>query len=102
MCDEFRGTHSEFFFYFRHNWRYGGRRLICPAIGKESDYHSMKTIIHKWKSISLIEEDVKLPTGSSITHTTIQHPGAAVILPITSNGKVILINQFRPSLKNGC
>lgn len=99
MCDEFRGTDSEFFFYFRHNWRYGGRRLICPAIGKESDYHSMKTIIHKWKSISLIEEDVKLPTGSSITHTTIQHPGAAVILPITSNGKVILINQFRPSLK---
>ncbi|MDK9760132.1 NUDIX hydrolase, partial [Vibrio sp. D173a] len=58
----------------------------------------MKTIIHKWKSISLVEESVTLPTGASITHTTTQHPGAAVILPITSEGKVILINQFRPSL----
>lgn len=59
----------------------------------------MSKVIHKWKNIALIEEEVLLPTGNAITHTTIQHPGAAVILPITEDGHIILINQFRPSLK---
>ncbi|MDK9784190.1 NUDIX hydrolase [Vibrio sp. B172a] len=58
----------------------------------------MSNTIHKWKQISLVEEEVKLPTGRMITHTTIQHPGAAVILPITSDGNIVLVNQFRPSL----
>lgn len=59
----------------------------------------MSKTIHTWKTISLVQEDVILPTGKSIEHTTIVHPGAAVILPITEQGDIILINQFRPSLK---
>lgn len=59
----------------------------------------MSKTIHTWKTISLVQEDVPLPTGKSIEHTTIVHPGAAVILPITKQGDIILINQFRPSLK---
>jgi ADP-ribose pyrophosphatase len=55
--------------------------------------------LHSWKRISLIEEEVDLPNGQKITHTTISHPGAAVILPIDENGNIIVINQFRPSLK---
>jgi ADP-ribose pyrophosphatase len=60
----------------------------------------MSKTIHTWKTISLIEDDVVLPTGKKITHTTIVHPGAAVILPITEDKRVILVNQYRPSLKN--
>ncbi len=59
----------------------------------------MSKTIHTWKTISLIEEDVVLPTGNTVTHTTIEHPGAAVILPVTSDNKIIMVNQFRPSLK---
>lgn len=55
--------------------------------------------IHSWKRISLIEESILLPNGKKITHTTISHPGAAVILPIDENGHIIVINQYRPSLK---
>ncbi|AUI88249.1 ADP-ribose pyrophosphatase [Vibrio azureus] len=58
----------------------------------------MSKTIHTWKQISLIEEDIALPNGQTITHTMIQHPGAAVILPITQEGKIVLVNQFRPSL----
>lgn len=58
----------------------------------------MSKTIHTWKRISLVEEQVTLPTGQSITHTTISHPGAAVILPIDEQGDIVLINQFRPSL----
>lgn len=55
--------------------------------------------IHKWKNIQLIEEDAQLPNGATVRHTTIAHPGAAVILPITSDNKIVLLKQFRPSLK---
>lgn len=59
----------------------------------------MSKTIHTWKTISLIEEQIILPTGNTITHTTIEHPGASVILPITNDNKIIMVNQFRPSLK---
>ncbi len=55
--------------------------------------------IHRWKAISLVEEQLTLPNGKQIDHTTIVHPGAAVILPLTDDGNVVLVNQFRPSLK---
>ncbi|ENM5738766.1 NUDIX hydrolase [Vibrio mimicus] len=59
----------------------------------------MSKIIHQWKSIALVEEEVLLPNGHSVTHTTIAHPGAAVILPLTEQGEIVVIRQFRPSLK---
>lgn len=59
----------------------------------------MSKTIHRWKTISLIEEQVRLPTGHTVTHTTIEHPGAAVILPVTAQGNIVVIHQFRPSLK---
>lgn len=54
--------------------------------------------IHRWKNIELIEEDAHLPNGRTVRHTTIVHPGAAVILPITPDNQIILLRQFRPSL----
>ncbi len=58
----------------------------------------MSRIIHQWKRISLNEEQVTLPNGQTITHTTIHHPGASVILPILDDGRLVLVRQFRPSL----
>ncbi|WP_070966169.1 NUDIX hydrolase [Vibrio sonorensis] len=63
------------------------------------DKNSKIRTIHRWKRISLIEEHLDLPNGKQIVHTTLQHPGAAVILPITSAGKIVMVNQYRPSLK---
>lgn len=56
-------------------------------------------ILHTWKGISLQELKTTLPNGTVITHTTISHPGAAVILPILSNGHIVMVHQYRPSLK---
>ncbi|WP_428775849.1 NUDIX hydrolase [Vibrio sp.] len=62
-----------------------------------SNINPSKTI-HRWKRIALIETPVALPNGKMIQHTTIVHPGAAVILPVTAEGEIVLIQQFRPSL----
>ncbi|EKO3557687.1 NUDIX hydrolase [Vibrio metschnikovii] len=55
--------------------------------------------IHHWKNIALVEETIIYPNGQTLVHTTIKHPGAAVILPITADKRIIVIRQFRPSLK---
>lgn len=60
----------------------------------------MKHVIHRWKSLSLVEEELSLPNGHTTKHTTITHPGAVVILPILDSGEVLTVNQFRPSLHN--
>lgn len=70
-------------------------------IGKNRANHhtdNMSKTIHTWKRISLVEQHVALPSGKRINHTTIQHPGAAVMLPIADNGDIIVIRQFRPAL----
>ncbi len=59
----------------------------------------MTKTIHHWKNITLVEETVVYPNGTTLAHTTIKHPGAAVILPITDDNHVVVIRQFRPSLK---
>ncbi|MZI95401.1 NUDIX domain-containing protein [Vibrio sp. CAIM 722] len=60
----------------------------------------MNKLIHQWKkTIALTEQDITLPNGKTIIHTTIEHPGAAVIIPITQEKRVIMVNQYRPSVK---
>ncbi|ASA57414.1 NUDIX hydrolase [Vibrio gazogenes] len=59
----------------------------------------MRKTIHQWKQISLVEEEVMLPTHRSILHTTIIHPGAAVILPVNQQGEIVMLRQFRPSIR---
>lgn len=59
----------------------------------------MITKIHSWKNIHLTEENLILPNNKEVLHTSITHPGAAVILPISSDGKIIVTKQYRPSVK---
>jgi ADP-ribose pyrophosphatase len=36
-----------------------------------------------------------LPSGREATREVIEHPGAVAILPVTEEGKLILVRQFR-------
>lgn len=60
---------------------------------KEIKIGSKKVYEHKFLSI---EEDlVKLPNDASSTRVILRHPGGAAILPITKDGHILLIKQFR-------
>lgn len=45
--------------------------------------------------MELFEDDVLLPDGKMSKRIYIEHPGAAAVLPITTDNKVLLIKQFR-------
>ncbi|QTD42227.1 NUDIX hydrolase [Sporosarcina sp. Te-1] len=55
--------------------------------------------IYEGKVISLRLEDVELPDGQIAKRELIKHPGAVAILPITEEGKIVFVQQFRKALE---
>ena len=51
--------------------------------------------IYDGRIINLRVDDVELPDGSRTVREIIEHPGAAVIVPVDSDGNVYLVRQFR-------
>lgn len=53
----------------------------------------------KKKNISLVRERLKLPNGYPVTAEIVVHPGAVVIVPILNKNQVLLLRQYRLSIK---
>ena len=50
-----------------------------------------------WESrwYNLRQDRVRIHTGEEITYTFQEHPGAVFIVPVTPEGKVVLLQQYR-------
>jgi ADP-ribose pyrophosphatase len=68
-----------------------------PA-GGQSSRGATRTLIHKGRKFDL--EMVEFPgqAGKTIRREIVRHPGAAVMLPLLDDGRVVLIQNHRPSL----
>ncbi|HEU4500074.1 MAG TPA: NUDIX hydrolase [Nitrospira sp.] len=51
--------------------------------------------LYTGKVVTLNIETVTLPNGLTIDLEVVRHPGAAAVVPITEDGSVVLIRQFR-------
>lgn len=68
-----------------------------------AESEDMNTIKHKetifeGRKISLEIITIELPSGKTTTREVVRHPGAVVIIPRTSAGNYILLEQFRYAL----
>lgn len=50
---------------------------------------------HKGRVFVLDTENITLENGVTIDMDIIRHPGAAAIVPVTNDGKVLIIRQYR-------
>jgi ADP-ribose pyrophosphatase len=70
---------------------------------KNMDHLVEKTIrkekIFSGKVVQLYVEDVQLPNGKMSKREVIKHPGAVAIIPITKEGKLVLVRQYRKALE---
>lgn len=57
-----------------------------PVLGK-------RTEIHRGRVITLVEREV-----DERAYTIVEHPGAACAVPVTPEGRLVLIRQFRPAI----
>ena len=53
-----------------------------------------------WYSVR--KDDIILPNGSQGEYNVVQMPGAVWIIPVTSDGKIVLINTYRYTVDDWC
>ncbi len=56
------------------------------------------TKIFAGKVIHVQVEDVQLPNGEQSKREVVKHPGAVAIIPVTKDGKLVLVRQYRKAL----
>ncbi len=56
-----------------------------------------RTLVHNGVVVSFYKEHMKLPNGNEADWDYIAHPGGAACLPVTKDGEVILVSQYRNS-----
>ena len=59
----------------------------------------MKKIIYKGRVITLVTEGRVLPNGAGAKVEIVEHPGAVVIVPFLTDDKIILLHQYRPTIR---
>lgn len=57
------------------------------------------TTIYNGKIVHLQVDDVLLPDGEQSKRELIKHPGAVAIIPITPDGKIVFVRQYRKPLE---
>jgi ADP-ribose pyrophosphatase len=53
------------------------------------------TLIRKGRVFAFYAENVTLPNGVTLDMEIIRHPGAAAIVPVMADQRVLLLNQYR-------
>jgi len=53
---------------------------------------------YSFKQFSIIEDELLFDNGHRGKHATVKHNGAVVILPLTDDGKILFIRQYRHSV----
>jgi len=58
-----------------------------------------RTTIHQGQVFSLVRENVTLDNGVTTDMEFVEHPGATAIIPMLSDSRVLLLRQYRHSLR---
>jgi len=54
--------------------------------------------VFQGRIFSVSIESITLPRGEPLEAEIVRHPGSAVLIPITDDGAIVLVRQYRPAL----
>ena len=54
----------------------------------------------QWKCFSVESAQHTLPDGRDVEFTTVKHPGAVIIVPMTEHGEFVMVHQYRPAIND--
>lgn len=58
-----------------------------------------RTLIHKGSIIEYYVDTMELPNGNQAKWDFIEHKGAAAVIPVTEDGKILMVSQYRNALE---
>jgi ADP-ribose pyrophosphatase len=63
--------------------------------GKLTETKLKSDLVYQGSFLRVLRDEVELPDGNKATREYIPHPGAAMIIPVTDQGQLVMIRQFR-------
>ncbi len=57
-----------------------------------------RELVHKGVTIDYCEDTMELPNGHTVIWDHIDHKGAAAVLPVLPDGRIVLVRQYRNSV----
>ena len=66
---------------------------------KFAEVTTKREVVYKGAIIDVVVDDVLLPNGETSKRELVFHNGAVGIIPITKEGKIVLVKQFRKALE---
>lgn len=57
-------------------------------------------LVYQGSFLKVLRDEVELPNGKKSTREYIPHPGAAMIIPVTDKGNLIMLKQFRYAVQS--
>lgn len=83
-----------------------GPKIIVQIFGggnimpNNQEYELVKReLIHKGKIVEFYRDHMRLPSNKVVEWDYIHHPGAAAIVPVDQDGKIIMVKQYRSPAK---
>ena len=58
-----------------------------------------RELVYKGKILNFYEDYMALPNGNTAVWDFIEHKGAAAVVPVTSDGKILMVRQYRNALE---
>lgn len=55
--------------------------------------------VFRGRFLKVEQDEVQAPDGRTYVREYIKHPGAALMIPVLPNGKVVMVHQYRHALK---
>ena len=55
-------------------------------------------VVHQGRVFTVQVESITLPSGHPLEAEIIRHPGSVVIVPVTDDGSVVLVRQYRHAI----
>ena len=58
-----------------------------------------RELVHRGKIVNFYEDYMSLPNGHTAVWDYIEHKGAAAVIPVTREGKILMVRQYRNALE---
>lgn len=58
-----------------------------------------RELVHKGRIVNFYEDYMSLPNGNTAVWDYIEHKGAAAVVPVTKDGKILMVRQYRNALE---
>ncbi len=78
-------------------------RAPHKPLGESLGWRTRSTgTLHETPWFSLRRDEITFPDGTPGVYTYVEHPGSVMIVPVTNEGRVLLLRSYRYTLDSWC